>query len=224
MKLASGNKLCCGRRLGASDPALQANKISGRARARWTKRLSRGAKIRPSAPARCQPRTVSSSLFFMPSWVTPRIDLSALGRSACRISIIFPPLVTDAFHGFFHPTALRLWIRHSANRTQLRACIIHIRVSSAFSVRIESKGLRPCAVVRTDTRGQAARYGASASVAKHVRYRLGARPICPREAWQCGPRSRRRRFPHKECRTALRCGEFSPAVEANLQEQTLAFV
>src|ERR1700730_2157283 len=39
-----------------------------------------GAKKRTSAPARCQPRTVSSSLFFTPSWVTPRTDLSALGR------------------------------------------------------------------------------------------------------------------------------------------------
>src|SRR5580704_18268560 len=97
MRSASGNKLCCGRRLGAADPALQANKMSGRARAGWTKRLSRGAKKRTSAPARCQPRTVSSSLFFTPSWVTPRIDLSALGLSACRISIILEQLIALAF-------------------------------------------------------------------------------------------------------------------------------
>jgi hypothetical protein len=59
--------------------------------------LSRGAKKRTSAPARCQPRTVSSSLFFTPSGVTPRIDLSALGLSECRISIILEQLIALAF-------------------------------------------------------------------------------------------------------------------------------
>src|ERR1700719_1104678 len=57
MRLASGNKLCCGRRLGASGPA-----FSGWARAGWTKRLSRGAKKRASAPARCQPRTETKEI------------------------------------------------------------------------------------------------------------------------------------------------------------------
>ena len=36
-------------------------------------------------------------MLFTPSWVTPRIDLSGLGLSACRISIILEQLIALAF-------------------------------------------------------------------------------------------------------------------------------
>jgi len=36
-------------------------------------------------------------LLFTPSWVTPRIDLSGLGLSACRISIILGQLIALDF-------------------------------------------------------------------------------------------------------------------------------
>jgi hypothetical protein len=56
----------------------------------WRKKTHERARPLPA-------RTVSSSLFFTPSGVTPRIDLSALGLSECRISIILEQLIALAF-------------------------------------------------------------------------------------------------------------------------------